>query len=145
MKELYYETRPADGNMKRKKGQSEGQDAYWAFMKEEMGKLAKSGVQGGERMKLAAEEWKKKRSQSSNGSAGSAVEAKKDEKKDEKMKKDEKKEEKEPEKVEAPMKPPVWIRFKGDTDPVQLDKLSFLQEIELKKGTPYEYVEAPEQ
>ena len=63
MKGLYHETKskPIPGDRKRKgKGASETQGEYWGFMQQKMAELAKEGVQGGERMKLAAKAWKER-------------------------------------------------------------------------------------
>ena len=63
MKELYHETKskPIPGDRKRKgKGASETQGEHWGFMQQKMPELAKEGVQGGERMRLAAKAWKER-------------------------------------------------------------------------------------
>lgn len=62
-KELHHETRSArvPGDRKRKgKGATDTQGNYWGFMQQRMAELATEGVQGGERMKLAAKAWKER-------------------------------------------------------------------------------------
>lgn len=39
--------------------------------------------------------------------------------------------------------PPVWIKFRGEEEPVRLDSMSFQQELMLERGRPYTYVEPP--
>jgi len=63
MKGLYHETKskPIPGDRKRKgKGASETQGEHWGLMQQKMPELAKEGVQGGERMRLAAKAWKER-------------------------------------------------------------------------------------
>ena len=124
MKELYHETKskPASGERKRKgKGTTDNQGEYWAFMQQMMAELAKEGVQGGERMKLAAKAWKE-RSRDDSKTKGIA-------------------------KASAPVPKPTegvkWILFHGTTEPVRLDMLTSHQEMMLENGKPHVYVEAP--
>ena len=37
----------------------------------------------------------------------------------------------------------VWILFRGDSEPLPLDGLSFTQEMRLEQGWPYTYVKPP--
>jgi len=61
MKGLYHETKSKPIPGKRKgKGASETQGEHWGFMQQKMPELAKEGVQGGERMRLAAKAWKER-------------------------------------------------------------------------------------
>ena len=43
------------------------------------------------------------------------------------------------------MSPVMWILFHGETKPVRLDQLSFVQEMMLENGRPHSYVPPPDQ
>ena len=125
MKELYHETKskPIPGDRKRKgKGASETQGEYWGFMQQKMAELAKEGVQGGERMKLAAKAWKERPGNEGKSKASAKASAE----------------------VPKPTEGTKWILFHGTTEPVRLDMLTSDQELMLENGTPHVYVEAPE-
>ena len=127
MNQLYHETKSArvPGDRKRKgKGASDTQGEYWWFMQQKMAELATEGVQGGERMKLAAKAWKERTGNEGKTKAtlkGSA------------------------ETPKPAMKQMKWILFHGATEPVRLDTLTPAQEMMLENGKPHVYVEASEQ
>ena len=138
MKELYYETRPdqQEGPSKKRKG-STNQNQYYAFMQKEMAKLASAGVNGGERMKRAAEAWRARTVEDpaegvpdESGPAadgpGSLVEGPVVEQAD-----------------LLQQEAVSWILFEGDTEPLRLDQLTARQEMQLENGKPYRYVAAP--
>ena len=151
MKEIYYETRPdqQEGPSKKRKG-STNQNQYYAFMQKEMAKLASAGVNGGDRMKMAAEAWRAFRTVEGSAeppavpegpaAAGESVQV--------------------PaaagprslvegpgaaqQEVILPQQEAVsWILFEGDTEPVRLDQLTARQEMRLENGAPHRHVAAP--
>ena len=143
MKEIYYETRPdqQQGPSKKRKG-STNQNQYYAFMQKEMAKLASAGVNGGERMKRAAEAWRARTFEDpaeavpaegvpdESGPAadglGSLVEGPVVEQAD-----------------LLQQEAVSWILFEGATEPLRLDQLTAPQEMQLENGKPYRYVAAP--
>ena len=140
MKEIYYETRPdqQQGQPSKKRKGSTNQNQYYAFMQKEMAKLASDGVNGGERMKRAAEAWRAKTFEDpaaedvpdESGPAadglGSLVEGPVVEQAD-----------------LLQQEAVSWILFEGDTEPLRLDQLTACQEMQLENGKPYRYVAAP--
>lgn len=158
MKEIYYETRPdqPEGPQSKKRKGSTNQNQYYAFMQKEMAKLASAGVNGGERMKKAAEAWRAFRTvegpapegtpdeaaapAAPAAGLGSLVEVQ---------------EQSEPAAAEPAAGPGSlvevqpddsevsWILFNGATSPVRLDRLTPLQEMQLENGKPYRFVPAP--
>lgn len=157
MKEIYYETRPdqPEGPQSKKRKGSTNQNQYYAFMQKEMAKLASAGVNGGERMKKAAEAWRAFRTVEGPAEGtrdeaaapaapaaglGSSVEVQ---------------EQSEPAAAEPAAGPGSlvedqpddsevsWILFDGATSPVRLDRLTPLQEMQLENGKPHRFVPAP--
>ena len=142
MKEIYYyyETCPdqQQGPPSKKRKGSTNQNQYYAFMQKEMAKLASAGVNGGERMKRAAEAWRAKTFEDpaaedvpdESGPAadglGSLVEGPVVEQAD-----------------LLQQEAVSWILFEGDTEPLRLDQLTACQEMQLENGKPYRYVAAP--
>ena len=158
MKEIYYETRPdqPEGPQSKKRKGSTNQNQYYAFMQKEMAKLASAGVNGGERMKKAAEAWRAFRTvegpapegtrdeaaapAAPAAGLGSSVDVQ---------------EQSEPAAAEPAAGPGSlvevqpddsevsWILFDGATSPVRLDRLTPLQEMQLENGKPHRFVPAP--